>query len=132
MSPTLILVAILLSLVALIYVRRLFLSSRLRHYDARELAQKLHARPPVLLLDVRTLGEHRSGHLDGAVHIPVQELRSRIRELEKHRDREIVVYCASGARSLTATYLLQNHGFKAVNLRGGIVAWNTQKRKSRE
>jgi adenylyltransferase/sulfurtransferase len=57
------------------------------------------------------------------LHIPLQELGKRWKELEEYRDREIVVYCASGTRSLNATHLLQKHGFNAVNMRGGMSAW---------
>jgi len=46
---------------------------------------------------------------------------------EKYRDREIVVYCASGNRSLHVAHLLQQKGFNVVNLRGGMGAWRALK-----
>jgi phage shock protein E len=66
-----------------------------------------------LLLDVRTPQEYAGGHIDGAVNIPVQQLQTRLGELGE-KDRQIVVYCRSGARSGQATRIMQNAGFHAV------------------
>ncbi|MFB3779448.1 MAG: FAD-dependent oxidoreductase [Bryobacteraceae bacterium] len=69
------------------------------------------------LLDVRGPAEFRGGCLDGAVNIPLGELRSRLHELP--RDREIWVNCTAGLQSYVACRLLQQHGFAARNLSGG-------------
>ena len=70
------------------------------------------------LLDVRTPGEYRLGTIQGAVNIPLDELRERINELPK--DKEIVVFCAVGLRGYLALQILQGHGFgKVRNLSGG-------------
>jgi len=74
-----------------------------------------------LLLDVRTRGEFASGHLQGAVNIPVQELGARSRELPG-KDRPVVVYCRSGARSAAAAEELGRLGFSTHNL-GPMSAW---------
>jgi len=73
------------------------------------------------LLDVRTPGEWASGHIDGAVLIPVSELRGRMGEIP--RDRPVVVYCASGVRSAQATALLRAAGYDARDL-GGMSRWD--------
>lgn len=74
-----------------------------------------------VLVDVRTDGEFRAGHLDGAVNIPVQTLESRLGELEK--DRAVVVYCRSGSRSARAKRILEQHGFAKVLDAGAMSSW---------
>lgn len=118
----------LLVMLALLLLRRFQLSRSLRHYDAGEVAEKLQSKAPVILLDVRTIAENRQDHITGSLNIPLHVLRQSLPELEPYRGREIVVYCASGNRSLGATYFLQKKGFNAVNLRGGISAWNALQR----
>jgi rhodanese-related sulfurtransferase len=82
----------------------------------------------LLLLDVRTPEEFsgETGHLAGALLIPVQELEDRVGELTKYRDRTIVVYCRTGHRSTSATGILQKHGFKVMNMEGGITRWRAE------
>jgi rhodanese-related sulfurtransferase len=75
-----------------------------------------------LLLDVRELDEWQSGHVFGAMHLPLGELTKRAVELP--REREIVVMCLSGGRSQVACEILARAGFGAVaNATGGITAW---------
>ena len=82
----------------------------------------------VVLLDVRTPEEFKSetGHLDGAILIPVQELDGRVGELTRYRDRQFIVYCRTGHRSTKGTEILQSHGFKAMNMEGGITRWRAE------
>ena len=70
-----------------------------------------------LLLDVRTPQEFASGHIPGAVNIPLDDLRSRLGELP--RDRKIAAYCQVGQRGYLATRILQQNGFSASNIGGG-------------
>ncbi|MFZ3509120.1 FAD-dependent oxidoreductase [Vibrio harveyi] len=71
-----------------------------------------------VLLDVRNPGELKSvGFIDGAINIPVDQLRQRMNELPK--DKEIVIYCQVGLRGNVAYRQLVNSGFKARNLLGG-------------
>ncbi len=74
-----------------------------------------------LLLDVRTPEEFRDRHLDGAVNIPVQELGGRVHELGA-KDRPIVVYCRSGARSASAATMIKSAGYEVLDI-GGIGNW---------
>jgi molybdopterin/thiamine biosynthesis adenylyltransferase/rhodanese-related sulfurtransferase len=77
-----------------------------------------------LLLDVREPDEWQEGHLPGAVHVPRGNLESRIEALLPDRDREIIVYCASGNRSAFAAKTLADLGYERVlNLAGGFVDW---------
>ncbi len=77
------------------------------------------------ILDVRTPEEFRSGHLKGAVNIPLLQLRSNMNKIKK--DRPVITCCASGMRSSSAKNILQANGFSSVhnggawtNLRGAI------------
>lgn len=72
-----------------------------------------------LLLDVRTPGEFAGGRLEGAINIPVGELARRLEELGA-RDRPVVIYCRSGARSATAAGVLRRAGFADVHDLGGL------------
>jgi len=81
-----------------------------------------------LVLDVRTPAEFQRGHLPNAVLIPVQVLQRRIDELSAYRQRDILVYCATGNRSTVASKILIDQGFtRIVNLRYGIVDWQQRK-----
>ena len=75
-----------------------------------------------LLLDVRSPGEFGSMHIPGATNIPVQELKGRLGELGA-KDRDIVLYCASGMRSGGAAGMLRGAGFTSVHDLGPMAAW---------
>ena len=74
------------------------------------------------LLDVRTTSEFASGHISGAINIPVHTLADRLEELGD-RNEPIVVYCRSGGRSARAQRLLEKAGFAKVSDLGGIGRW---------
>jgi len=74
-----------------------------------------------VLLDVREHDEWMSGHIPGAIHIPMGELMSRVGELD--RGKRIVCICRSGGRSARITMWLGQQGFDAVNMTGGMHAW---------
>jgi len=78
-----------------------------------------------IILDVRDPDEYAAGHIEGAINVPLNQLRERLRELP--RDREIWVNCAVGQRSYYAQRLLLQHGFQVRNLSGGYETywgWN--------
>lgn len=87
-------------------------------------ARQLIAADNPFILDVRTPVEFQSGHIPGAVLIPVQQLAKRIGEIAAQRDRKVFVYCRSGNRSTVAAKILKDAGFRAIfNLRHGILEW---------
>lgn len=88
---------------------------------AAELRSRLDSAAPVLV-DVREAPEHHAGNIGGRL-IPLGQLDVRAFELDDARDREIVVYCASGGRSAVGARLLRERGFRARSLRGGMEAW---------
>jgi len=72
----------------------------------------------VTLLDTRTAGEYRRGHIEGFLNIPVDELRDRLDELET--GKPVYVICQSGLRSYIAARILEGNGFEAYNFSGGF------------
>jgi rhodanese-related sulfurtransferase len=77
---------------------------------------------PPLVLDVRENWEREAARLPGTLDIPMMEIPQRLTELP--RDRDIVVMCHGGVRSLKVAHFLAQHGFSRVtNLAGGIHAW---------
>ena len=84
--------------------------------------------PNVVVLDVRTADEFKEGHLVGALNI--DQAQSDFMEKAKAvltTDKMIAVYCRSGRRSASAAGRLAAEGYKAVNLKGGILAWKESK-----
>lgn len=73
------------------------------------------------LLDVREDDEWRAGHAPGAAHIPLRTLGERAGEVPK--DRKVYVVCRVGGRSAQATMALNQAGWDAVNVAGGMQAW---------
>lgn len=86
--------------------------------DPQTLGRRLHE---VQVLDVRYPNEWEAGHIDGAVHIPVDDLAERVQELDP--DRAVVTVCRSGQRSERAAQWLAGEGFDAESLHGGMEAW---------
>jgi len=76
-----------------------------------------------ILLDVRSADERVKGFIPGSIHIPLDEIRSRMNELP--RDLEIIVYCQSGQRSYFACRIVTQNGFRVRNLTGGYRTWKT-------
>ncbi len=74
------------------------------------------------VLDVRTPGEYASGHLPGALNIPLDQIGRALPALAEVRG-ELLVVCASGARALRACEVLSEHDIRAVTLTGGTQGW---------
>jgi rhodanese-related sulfurtransferase len=78
----------------------------------------------VVVLDVREASETAGGKIAKAVQIPVGAVKTRIAELDRHKDKTLLVYCKTGARSAAACKELGQHGFdKVYSLNGGLLAW---------
>jgi rhodanese-related sulfurtransferase len=87
-------------------------------------ATMLINREDAVVIDVRDQGEYSAGHIPNARHIPLTDLTRRSTELQKHKNRPIIVCCATGNRSATAIATLKKAGFeKLFNLRGGLYEW---------
>jgi rhodanese-related sulfurtransferase len=97
-----------------------------------QLREKMSADSSLVLLDVRTpaeLEDESLGHIDGVLNIPVQELESRLSELEEYKNDEIYVICRSGKRSTIATNILLENGFNAINVDGGMLQYRATENK---
>jgi molybdopterin/thiamine biosynthesis adenylyltransferase/rhodanese-related sulfurtransferase len=100
-------------------------SSNVPTVSVKELKQKLAAREPVQLVDVREPFEHEIANIETACLIPLGELPARLNELD--RERLTIVHCHSGMRSAQAVRLLRDAGFGNVfNLEGGIAKWSDE------
>jgi len=82
----------------------------------------------VVFLDVRSNEEFTSetGHLEGAILVPVDSLENRTAQLEPYKSKTIIAYCRSGVRSSRAQRILAGKGFHALSMLGGITRWNKE------
>lgn len=88
--------------------------------EAINLINRNHA----LVLDVRNEAEYAGGHIVDAKHIPLDKLAERLNELNKYKDKPILVNCQRGMRSAKACEILRKAEFKQIhNLQGGLDAW---------
>jgi rhodanese-related sulfurtransferase len=84
----------------------------------------LMSRNKALVLDVRDPAEFAAGHIQGAKNIPVAELGNRLKEIEKFKDKAILVHCQRGMRAKTACGILRAQQFSQLhNLQGGLDTW---------
>lgn len=112
---------ILITLAAIYLILKLF--GYLGRMGIKQLSPKdLDEKKGMVLLDVRTDKEHAQGHIPGAVHIPLSDIGEKVKKLKK--DKDIVVFCQSGNRSIWAIKRLMGMGYKNLyNLKGGYRAW---------
>lgn len=98
-----------------------------REVASKEAAELIRNITP-LVLDVRTPGEYSRGHLKDSVLIPVQQLQARWQEIAGYKNKDVLIYCATGNRSTVAAKILIDNGFKRIfNLRQGISGWEREK-----
>ena len=76
-----------------------------------------------VVLDIRKQVERDLGTIEGSVHIPIEELRNRIDELDK--DANYIILCSIGLRGYLSDRILKDHGFKSKNLVGGFKTYKT-------
>ena len=87
-------------------------------------AVQLINRRDAVVLDVRDASEFASGHIPNARHVPAGEVEKRVKELEKWKQRPVIISCRSGTRSAAASTALRKNGFQEVfTLKGGILGW---------
>lgn len=93
--------------------------------DCAAVKSRLAAGAPFLLLDCREPDEHQFVRIEPAALIPMSELPERVGELEPYKEKEIVVYCHHGVRSLHVARWLRDQGYpNVVSMTGGIDAWS--------
>ncbi len=117
--------AVLAGVVAMLVVTEVMRLMRAGHTVDAQDALRLFNEEDAVLVDVREVGEYRDGHVPGATSIPVATLKSRPEELEKFKNRPIILYCRTGGQSGSAASLLKKNGYSRVyNLKGGIGTWS--------
>lgn len=103
------------------------LKSRASKSVGPQQAVMLINRSDAVVVDVRDKKEFESGHIVDAINIPLSKLDQRITELEKHKDKPVVVVCKMGQHSSEACNKLLSAGYeKVVKLGGGITEWKAQ------
>lgn len=113
---------ILLLLILVLVGRALWRRRGMVNISADELHQRLQRREKLTVVDVREPDEFRSGHIPGAVNVPLSQLESGAKKLEP--EAETVLICRSGSRSATAFHRLKRMGFTDLkNMPGGMLAW---------
>ena len=87
-------------------------------------ATQLINRQDALVLDVREQAEYAQAHILNSRGLPLSQIEARIGDIEKFKDKPVIVYCATGNRSSTAAAVMRKRGFSnVVNLSGGFAAW---------
>ena len=93
-----------------------------KEIDASELKTRIEAGEDIALIDIRSDAEVAQGILPGSEHLAMHLIPLRMHDLPK--DKDVVLYCRSGARSYHACNFLGQQGIQnVINLRGGIIAW---------
>jgi rhodanese-related sulfurtransferase len=100
---------------------------RVPEIDAIELKQLIDNGAHPQLIDVRTAAEFSTGHVTGAINLPISQFRSALPTLKLDPNRPVVAICATAHRSPPAVRLLKRAGFEAKQLRSGMIAWNRAK-----
>ncbi len=105
-------------------IKKALLIRSIKHYSPVDASQKLRKGNNAVLLDVRTFKERKRESIKGSFHIPLLEINSKAAKLKKFKGKEIICYCKTGSRSLSAASKLKKHGFTVANLKGGMIQWN--------
>lgn len=93
--------------------------------DCQSVKARIDAGDDFLFLDVREQDEFDFASIEGSTLVPMSEIQERVGELEPHKERDIVVFCHHGMRSMQVTMWLTQQGFTSVkNMDGGIDAWS--------
>jgi rhodanese-related sulfurtransferase len=119
-----ILLYVFIALIAFYITNKIIQYRAVKHYSASEVYEIIKKDRNKLLLDVRTPTERKADQIKGSLHIPLYDLKKRVSELNKFKDKEIICYCRTGNRSLTAASILKKNGFSSANLKGGMIRWN--------
>jgi rhodanese-related sulfurtransferase len=100
-------------------------NKNVKNINGEEVSKLIRENKNLVIIDVRSKGEYRSGHKNGAKLFPVSEISSRILELEKFRGKPILVHCASGNRSPRAVRVLLKNKFTSIyHLSHGLAGYN--------
>lgn len=92
--------------------------------SSTELNNMIENNKDILLLDVRTKEEYNTMNIPNSINIPLNNLEENLDDILSYIDKIAVIYCRSGKRSVTASYILNENGFKHIyNLKQGIIGY---------
>jgi rhodanese-related sulfurtransferase len=96
----------------------------IKEIDVQELKAKLDKGENFQFIDCREQEEWNDGHINGATLVPLSELQERYEFMMPEKNKQIVLQCRSGKRSMNAAMFLLSKGYTdLINLEGGILAW---------
>ncbi|MBU3161066.1 rhodanese-like domain-containing protein [Clostridium frigoris] len=105
-------------------------NKNVKNVSGKEALKLIRENKDLIVLDVRNKGEYQTGHINASKLIPVNELSSRISELEKFRGKPILVHCASGGRSPKAVNVLLKNKFGPIyHMNHGLSGFNGRLKK---
>jgi len=127
----------LLNLLAILVIAYMFypkikikFNKNVKNVSGQDAASLIRDTKDLVILDVRTMNEYKSGHIKGSNLMPVGEIASRIKELEKFRGKPILVHCASGGRSPKAVNVLLKNKFGPIyHMNHGLASFNGNLKK---
>ncbi|KAB7704459.1 rhodanese-like domain-containing protein [Bacillus aerolatus] len=93
----------------------------MKEMTAKEVEVLLNKGEQLNLIDVRETEEVADGKIPGAINIPLGLVEFRMHELDK--SKEYIMICRSGGRSGRASQTLESHGYKVINMAGGMLSW---------
>ena len=96
-----------------------------RNISSRELTAMVN-RDEAFILDIRSKKELVTGHIVGSENMPTDQLKTRMTELDKHKEKTIIVVCTSGVNAGGACSELKKAGFTVARLSGGITGWRSE------
>jgi rhodanese-related sulfurtransferase len=96
----------------------------MKQMTATELQTILQSGEHTLMIDVREAHELVNGMIEGAIHIPMNDVPGRLAEFSEYKDKPVVLICRSGMRSEQVGDFMRLKGFKdLINLKGGMNGW---------
>lgn len=112
-----------LAVISALLVQNLLAGSGAGYIDVGRVTELIN-RDDAVVVDVRPMADFAGGHIINALNIPVTSFKNQLGQLEKHRDKPIIITCRSGVQSKAAYKTLRQEGFEQVyELRGGMLAW---------
>ena len=100
-----------------------FFNIQSKNISPQEAKKRLETEKGIILIDVRTPAEYKSGHIPGSISMPLDSLGVDVRKKLPNLNSTIFVYCLSGGRSSRAVSTLERMGYTNVNNLGGISSW---------
>ena len=130
MNNLLIIVAVLV-IAYMIYPKvMIMLNKNVKNVSGEDVVKLIRETKDLVILDVRSKAEYKTGHINGSKLMPVDEINARINELERFRSKPILVHCASGGRSPKAVKVLLKNKFGPIyHMNHGLVGFNGNLKK---